>query len=120
MTNPSGEDPQAPAVDLGILREATGGDRDLMQELAELYMGDADLQIRALGDALQNNELDRLRRIGHTLKGASASIGATPAAALFEELEIASKAGETETIKRIIEAVTREFERVRVALADLR
>ena len=76
MTNPSDEDPKAPAVDLVILREATGGDRDLMQELAELYVGDADLQIRALGDALQ--------------------------------------------IKRVIDQVTREFERVRLALADLR
>ena len=120
MTIPPDEDMDASAVDLDALRQATGGDRDLMQELAELYVSDADLQLRALGDALQNNELDRLRRIGHALTGASASIGAIRAAEIFRTLEHAAKAGDTDAIRDAIEEGRAEFVRIRRALADLR
>jgi HPt (histidine-containing phosphotransfer) domain-containing protein len=120
MSKPSGEDAVGPAIDLQVLRDATGGDRDLMQELAELYVSDADLQLRALTDALDNNELDRIKRIGHTLSGASASVGAATAAGVFRDLEAAAKAGETDRIRGLIERSTSEFARVRRALADLR
>lgn len=109
----------AAAVDLGVLDEATGGDRDLMQELARLYVSDADLQLRALDDALQNKELDRLRRIGHALCGSSATIGAPHAAEIFRELEDAAKAGDHERIRGAIEQGRAEFVRVKSALAGL-
>ena len=109
----------AGALDLGILEEATGGDRDLMEELARLYINDADLQLRALEDALQNKELDRLRRIGHALCGSSATVGAPVAAAIFRELEQAARAGDQDRIRSAIRRGTAEFARVRVALADL-
>jgi len=108
------------AVDLGILRDATAGERDLMQELAELYVNDADLQLRALTDALESQETDRIRRIGHALKGASVSIGARPASAIFAELESAAAAGDLERIAKAIDRGRREFARVRRALGDLR
>mgnify|MGYP001824806432 CR=1 FL=1 len=117
MTSPDAGEPGA--IDLEILQEATGGDRDLMQELARLYVTDADLQLRALDDALQNQELDRLRRIGHALCGSSAQVGAPVAAEIFRELEHAAKAGDQARIRSAIERGTAEFERVRVALADL-
>ena len=106
-------------MDLGILEEATGGDRDLMQELARLYITDADLQLRALDDALQNRELDRLRRIGHALCGSSAQVGAAVAAQIFRELEDAARAGDQDRIQTAILRGGAEFARVRAALADL-
>ena len=109
----------AGALDLGILKEATGGDRDLMQELARLYITDADLQLRALEDALQNRELDRLRRIGHALCGSSAQVGAPVAAGIFRELEEAARVGDQERIESALRRGTAEFARVRAALADL-
>jgi len=120
MAKPSGEDAVGPAIELAVLRDATGGDRDLMQELAELYVSDADLQLRALGDALRNNEMDRIKRIGHTLAGASASIGATAATEMFRGLEEAAKAGDTDRIRELNERLALEFVRVKRALADLR
>lgn len=109
----------AAAVDLGVLEEATGGDRDLMEELARIYVADADLQLRALDDALQNKELDRLRKIGHALCGSSATVGAPRAAEIFRELEEAAKAGDAERIRRAIDQGISEFARVRAVFADL-
>lgn len=109
----------AAALDLGVLEEATGGDRDLMQELARLYVSDADLQLRALEDALQNRELDRIRRIGHALCGSSATIGAPHAAEIFRELEDAARAADADRIRSAIERGAAEFARVRARLSEL-
>ena len=120
MTKPGQGESEPGAVDLEVLREATAGDRDLMQHLAELYVNDADLQLRALDDAVENKETDRIARIGHALKGASLSVGATVVAGLSDEIERAGKAGD---LGRAVEAIAKahgEFERVRKALADLR
>jgi HPt (histidine-containing phosphotransfer) domain-containing protein len=118
MGQTAGDKPDA--VDLEILRGATVGDRDIMQELASLYLSDTDLQLRALGDALQNKEADRLKRIGASLTTASQGIGAEPAAAIFHELEEAAKAGDFDRVARAIEEGRAEFARVQKALADLR
>ena len=120
MAKPSSGDADGPAVDFAVLRDATGGDRDLMQELSALYVGDADLQLRALDDALENNEMDRIRRIGHALRGSSASVGAVVAARIFGELEDAARAGQADRIREAIDRGAAEFVRVRRSLADLR
>jgi HPt (histidine-containing phosphotransfer) domain-containing protein len=120
MARVTGSDASKGPVDLQVLRQATSGDRDLMEELAELYLNDADLQLRALDDALQNREYDRIRRIGHSLKGSSASIGAGQAAEAFKVLEDAARSQDEAAIKAAIAKGTAEFERVKRALAELR
>ncbi len=113
-------DPAPPAVDLEVLREATVGDRDLMQELAELYLSDTDLQLRALDDALSNREHDRIHRIAHGLEDASLAVGASPAAAIFAEIDAAVRAGDLDLATAARDRARQEFERVRRSLGDLR
>lgn len=120
MAKPTRHEADRRAVDMDVLRDATAGDRDLMQELAELFVNDTDLQLKALEDALQNREMDRLRRIGHALRGSCLSIGATPAAEVFKDLEDAAKVGDAARIRAAIDQGVLEFARVRRALADLR
>jgi HPt (histidine-containing phosphotransfer) domain-containing protein len=120
MAKATGNDPSRTPVDMAVLRQATSGDRDLMEELAELYLNDADLQLRALDDALENKEYDRIRRIGHSLKGSSSSIGAGTAAEAFKSLEEAGRAQDETAIRAAIARGTAEFERVKKALAELR
>jgi HPt (histidine-containing phosphotransfer) domain-containing protein len=120
MGKTTSSEPLERQVDLEVLRTATSGDRDLMQELAALYVGDCDLKVRALDDALANGELDRIRQIGHALKGASQSVGALPAAEVFARLEEAGRRGDRPTILEAIEASRSAFDQVRRALAELR
>ena len=120
MTKAKGDQPDPGAVDLGVLREATVGDRDLMQHLAEIYVTDADLQLRALDDALENKDSDRIKRIGHALRGSSLQVGANTMAAISEELEKMGKAGSLDGAPDAIARARAEFARVRQALADLR
>lgn len=115
-----GDERREPAVDLEVLRSATHGDRDLMQELAGLYLGDTDLQLRALDDALENKEVDRLRRIGRALRDSSEGVGATNASEIFGKLETAAAGGDFDAVRLAIDEGKREFDRVKKALADLR
>ena len=115
-----GDEIQDEPVDLQVLRDATAGDRDLMQELAELYIGDTDLQLRALDDAREGKEADRLKRIGRSLTDASAGVGAGKASRIFARLEAAAAAGDLQGVKAAIDEGRQEFVRVRKALVDLR
>ncbi len=120
MTKASRDEPGPEAVDLTVLREATMGDRDLMQHLAEIYTTDSDLQLRALEDALENKESDRIARIGHALMGSSLQVGANEMARISEQLETMGKKNELGDAADAIRRGRAEFIRVRKALADLR
>lgn len=120
MTQPSRPPPAPDAVDLNVLRDATGGDRDLMQELAELYLNDSDLQLRALDDAIENKEMDRIRRIAQALIAASEAVGAATAAGIFRELEASAQAGDAASVREAIDRGIGEFARVKQCLADFR
>ena len=109
-----------PAVlDRAQLEEATGGDADLIRELAELYVEDAESQLGTLRDASAAGQLEEVHRVAHGLKGSSASIGATEAAAAFRALEMMGRTGATVGLDEALTAAESAFERARAALANL-
>ena len=73
--------------------DATGGDAELMQELAELYLADADAQLPSLEEAAARRDLEHVTRVAHGLKGSSASIGADRVADAFKTLETMGREG---------------------------
>jgi HPt (histidine-containing phosphotransfer) domain-containing protein len=111
---------RAMGLNFQVLEEATGGDRDLMRELAALYLSDADLQLRAIEDAVQSRDLERVRRISHNLLLASESVGASHAAEAFRVLEDAARDGQSEAVQSAVVRGQEEFERVKRSVAELR
>ena len=107
-------------LDFNVLEEATGGDRDLMRELAGLYLSDADLQIRAIEDAVTTRDLERVRRIAHNLVIASESVGAQGAAEAFRALEDTARDGRADAVETAVARGHDEFERVKRSVAELR
>jgi HPt (histidine-containing phosphotransfer) domain-containing protein len=107
-------------LDFNVLEEATGGDRDLMRELAALYLSDADLQIRAIEDAVTSRDLERVRRIAHNLVIASESVGAQGAADAFRALEDSAREGPSAAVATAVARGQDEFERVKRSVAELR
>jgi hypothetical protein len=112
--------PKDPGLNFQVLEEATGGDRDLMRELAALYLSDADLQIRAIEDAIQTRDLERVRRISHNIVIASEGIGAVGAGDAFRRLEETVTASNAEQIEAAFDTARDEFDRVRRSMAELR
>jgi HPt (histidine-containing phosphotransfer) domain-containing protein len=92
-------------IDRGHLARMTFGDRNLEQEVLELFNRQAELLIarmRGGGDAAT------VAALAHTLKGSAAGIGAGPVAVAAEatELAAASPAGEIgQAIDRLAAAV---------------
>jgi HPt (histidine-containing phosphotransfer) domain-containing protein len=70
------------------LSERLQGNDELMGELIQLFVGDAPLQIKAIGLALQEQSASRLESAAHSLKGSAASLGASALAGIARRLEI--------------------------------
>lgn len=116
----SSEDPHRPVLDAAALDQLrqldpTGGsgfvarvlgtyERSLARHLAEA---------RQAGDAAQ---WDKLGRAAHTLKSASASVGALVFSSLCAELETLIRQHETARLAPVLERFFAEAERVRAAV----
>jgi len=104
-----------PAVvsSLRELDEARGG--DLLDKLVDEYISSANQHIARLRTGLADADIATLRRESHTLKSASASVGATRLAELTDALEAAPGDRLTE-LGRLLDAVESEMARVQRAL----
>jgi two-component system sensor histidine kinase/response regulator len=70
------------------LSERLQGNDELMGELVQLFVGDAPLQIKAIGSAIEKQSASQLENAAHSLKGSAASLGANALAAIARKLEI--------------------------------
>jgi HPt (histidine-containing phosphotransfer) domain-containing protein len=96
------------------LGEAIG--EDLLGQLAVLFLADAASQILTLHRALAANDHVATILSAHTLRGASATMGAAELARLCADLEIAVTAGELSGGAAAYVAIDAELGRVRGAL----
>ncbi len=113
-------DADEPALDPAIverlqrLGDSTG--EDLMGQLAELFLADADAHIAEMGDCLRANDVAAVLRSAHTLSGASGNLGARHLAELFSTFAIEGVAGNPIQGATLIAAIETELARVRIAL----
>jgi two-component system sensor histidine kinase/response regulator len=89
--------PDSPAMhqafDPSVLLRMLGNDEELAAEIVDEFLDDARRQIEDLGNPETLGAADQLRRAAHTLKGASASVGATALQEGAARLEFEVKAG---------------------------
>ncbi len=90
------------------------GKPDLVTELIDLFLKDAETLITALRETVAKNDTKLLRRVTHQLKGSSANVGAKRLASLCEDLE--ANGIDEGTVKNILLDVEQEFEQVRKML----
>jgi HPt (histidine-containing phosphotransfer) domain-containing protein len=102
------------AVDLDELAERLGGDREALAELIEIFLEDAPTLVAEIRDGAE--DLTRLRRAAHTLKGASGNMGAHAACETASRLQQAAASGDGPSAQRARVALLDEMARV---LAEL-
>ena len=98
------------------LLDSTGGDPDFLAELIDTYLDDAPRQVAAMRDAARTGRTERLVQPAHTLKGASASMGAAKLAELSRALELGARAGVVDDAADAVDGIAAELGRVREAL----
>src|SRR4051812_16729872 len=96
------------AAALDEIQAMAGGDRDFVTAVGEEYLRDSATLVAGLRDA----EGDQLRRLAHSLKSTSASVGAVRLAAACQELEHALDPA-------LVAEVEREHEAARAALEQV-
>jgi HPt (histidine-containing phosphotransfer) domain-containing protein len=101
---------------LDSLVDSVGGDIEFLAELIDTYVADAPLQLEALNSALAAGDVAELVRPAHTLKSASASLGALGLAERCRQLEQSAKTGSLEGAAQTIDGIAAEVERVVNAL----
>ena len=95
-----------PAMILDSLRD----DKEIAQTILEGFIDDIAKQINVLQDYLDSKDVEGMERQAHTIKGASANIGAAALQGFAHKMEIAGKAGEFEAVQKDMPQLSREFE----------
>jgi signal transduction histidine kinase/DNA-binding response OmpR family regulator/HPt (histidine-containing phosphotransfer) domain-containing protein len=91
----------------------------LVQKVIAAYVDDAPQQLRQLQDAIDGLDTGNVRRIAHTLKSASANVGAEALAAMCKAMEHLGRADTTEGADAILTDMEHEFQAVRHSLSAL-
>ncbi len=76
-----------PLIDWAALHCLSDGDKEFEASLLQLFVDDTRSHLTALQTALQEHNLDGVRRLAHHLKGSSANVGAMGLSQLAATLE---------------------------------
>jgi CheY-like chemotaxis protein len=95
-----------------------GGDA-LVQKVIAAYVGDTPRHLATLREAVDGMDASSVRRVAHSLKSASANIGAARLATLCKELEQLGRADTVAGADRILTDMEHEFQTVRHSLHAL-
>lgn len=99
---------------LSRLRELQeAGEPDVVAELGAIFLSNAPSRIASMREALERNDPDALHRAAHSMKSASASIGALRLSRLCAEIEALGREARLDGVEEMLRDLDAEFERVR-------
>ena len=84
----------APAFDRKALLEHFGGDRELLGELAKIFLGDCPARLSAIQAGVERRDAAVLLEAAHALRGSVANFGAVQAVEAALKLEMMGKVGD--------------------------
>ena len=103
------------------LRELGGAeDPGLLVELIDLYLADAPQRMAEIEKSLASGDWKLLERAAHTLKSASANIGALGLSALCQQLELKARGCDPQVCSGLYRLSAENLARVESALRSLR
>ncbi|HEY5387386.1 MAG TPA: response regulator, partial [Thermoleophilia bacterium] len=105
-----------PVFDQAVLLHLLDGDQDAVADIVAEFLADMPRQIEALGTALAAGDAASARRGAHTIKGASANVGAAALRAAAGAIEGAAASGDLESARRLESGAVRELERLQAEL----
>lgn len=102
-----------PVLDKKAALQRIGGDEELYGEIFELFLEDTPVQMEKLRVALDAGDRVVVERQAHSLKSASANIGAEQLREICFRLERASKSAAVEELRSLFEESVQRFSTVR-------
>jgi CheY-like chemotaxis protein len=112
----AGREAEGP-VDLQVIAVLRGIETDeeprFFAELVDTFLTDLEERLQALSAAATAGDAERVRSVGHTLKGSAGNLGATRLSALAGQMEAAGRAGAMAEIASLLSQLESEARRVR-------
>lgn len=108
------------AIDLDDVLERVQGDWDLLLELLDIFAQDYLVKRPLLDEFLSQSNFDKLRDIGHSLKGASGNISAKDLFASFLQIEKMAESKNLSRIGGILKDVDRQFAELQECIAQIK
>ncbi len=113
-TQGSAIDPEALA---GLRELQEEGEPDILTELVQMFLTDAEPHLAALREAVSQRDAEGVVREAHVLKGSCANFGARPMSAICEQLQSAGRSGDLTDAPVLLAQLELEYERVHAALS---
>lgn len=89
-------------IDLPDVLERVQDDKELLLELFDIFEGEFGKKRQALGAAVAAKDIQKIKEISHSLKGASGNISIKPMHALCVQMEQLAKANTTEGMDALL------------------
>ncbi len=113
------ETKKAAVFDRDALLKRLGGDEGLLRDIVGVFLQDAPGQMQSLKDAIEKGDTILVQRQAHTLKGASANVGASALQELAFQMEMAGKEGDLSRALELLETMKEEYERLKRTVTRL-
>ena len=107
-------------IDLKDVLERVQDDKELLDELFDIYQEDFLVKRKTLGDAIAANDIAKVKEVAHSMKGSSGNISAKPLHAACMKLEVLAKEGKTDGMQEVATAIDGYFEQVKVFAAKFK
>ncbi len=98
----------APAINFPELMERVENDRDLLNDLLEMFRDEFPRQRKLLDEAVKSEDMKQIHATGHTLKGILANLSMARAVRAAAQIELAGKENNSAEIKTAITALDAE------------
>ena len=104
---------------LNMLKELqVEGEPDILEKIVSAYLNSSEPLVASLSEAVENKDFKVVHDSAHSLKSASANVGATVLSEVCKELEINCKNKTYDTAMDLVSTIETEFERARDVLNE--
>jgi two-component system, sensor histidine kinase and response regulator len=106
-------------LDLEEALERTGGDRELLAEVAQMCLDDIPGMLGDIRDSLSHCDAQAVRKAAHKLKGSLVALAADHASQAAHSIEVMGAEGHLDRAAEALAALEGEIEKIRPALAAI-
>lgn len=84
------------------VEEISGGDKDFLIELTDIFLGQIDDFTSKMADALQNKNWDKLGKEAHTAKSSAMTFGMDDTGVLLKNIQLQCEANDLDTVPEMV------------------
>lgn len=118
QTDPESDTEDSCVFDLGPVRTMVAGNEELLCELLTMYQEESENLVQQIESAIESGDVQSARRSGHTLCGASRSVGASGVSDVTEELRNVLENGSCEDAAACVVRLRAAVEKVAGTIND--